>query len=158
MKNPMIFQVHNVKGTIQLASRLAAYLQPGCVITLEGELGAGKTSFTKGIAKGLKIDQVVNSPTFTLIKEYNGKFPLYHMDVYRLENGAEDIGFDDYFYGDGITVIEWAVNIQEYLPEAYLNIKIEKKEADQRSIIFEPHGELYIQVCEEFMKHENFSD
>src|SRR5699024_9340822 len=91
--------------TMKLAAKLASLLKPGDVITLEGDLGAGKTTFTKGIAHGLGVKRVVNSPTFTIIKEYSGELPLYHMDVYRLENSDEDIGFTDYFQADGISVV-----------------------------------------------------
>ena len=88
------------------------------MITLDGDLGAGKTTFTKGIAEGLGVKRTVNSPTFTIIKEYEGEsFPFYHMDVYRLENSDEDIGFDEYFNSDGVTVVEWATFIEEFLPQ-----------------------------------------
>lgn len=156
--NKNTFKVNNAEDTIHLASKLAKYLQPGDVITLEGELGAGKTVFTQGIAKGLEIKQIVNSPTFTIIKEYQGKYPLYHMDVYRLENGTEDLGFDEYFYGDGISIIEWASIIQDYLPNKYLNIKIEKLYDDIRRIVLEPHGERYIELSEEFINNESISN
>ncbi|KXG42560.1 tRNA (adenosine(37)-N6)-threonylcarbamoyltransferase complex ATPase subunit type 1 TsaE [Tepidibacillus infernus] len=158
MSKPYVFFTNDVFETQQLASKLAKYLHPGDVITLEGDLGAGKTSFTQGIAKGLEISQVVNSPTFTIIKEYYGRIPLYHMDVYRLEDGAEDLGFEEYFYGEGVTMIEWASMIHEFLPEELLNIKIEKISNDQRKITFEPKGERYIQLCEEFSRNEDFSD
>lgn len=97
----------SVKETQQMAERLARYLKPGDVLALDGDLGAGKTNFTQGLARGLGVTAVVNSPTFTIIKEYSGRYPLYHMDVYRLEDEWEDLGFDEYFYGDGITVVEW---------------------------------------------------
>src|SRR5699024_9416950 len=110
--------------TIRLAEKLASLLKPGDVITLEGDLGAGKTTFTKGIARRLGVKRVVNSATFTIVKEYAGELPLYHMDVYRLEDSEEDIGFSDYFDGDGISVVEWAQYIKDYLPGEYLNINI----------------------------------
>ena len=89
----------------------------GDVIALEGDLGAGKTAFTKGLAKGLGVTRTVNSPTFTIIKEYQGRLPLYHMDVYRVSESEEDLGFDEYFEGEGVTVVEWAHLIKEQLPE-----------------------------------------
>ncbi|PAV27687.1 tRNA (adenosine(37)-N6)-threonylcarbamoyltransferase complex ATPase subunit type 1 TsaE [Virgibacillus profundi] len=110
--------------TEQLAQKLATLLKPGDVVTLEGDLGAGKTTFTKGIANGLGVKRNVSSPTFTIIKEYEGELPLYHMDVYRLENSDEDIGFEEYFNGNGVSVVEWAQFIEEYLPDERLNIKI----------------------------------
>ncbi|OEG00256.1 tRNA (adenosine(37)-N6)-threonylcarbamoyltransferase complex ATPase subunit type 1 TsaE [Vulcanibacillus modesticaldus] len=158
MVNSYQFTANNVSETRQLASKLANYLKPGNVLTLEGGLGAGKTAFTQGLAIGLGITQIVNSPTFTIIKEYHGKYPLYHMDVYRLEDGYDDIGFEDYFYGDGITVIEWASIIKDILPKQYLNIRIEKSDDNKRRIFFEPNGDEYIQICEEFMANEYFGD
>lgn len=153
-----IAEANSYNRTLEIASKLAKYLGPGCVVTLEGELGAGKTTFTQGLAQGLEITQVVNSPTFTIIKEYQGRLPLYHMDVYRLGNGVEDLGYEEYFYGEGITVIEWASIIKNFLPEAYLNIKIDKLEGDNRAITFEPIGKVYIDVCEEFFNNEDFSN
>ena len=147
----------SVDDTLMIAGRLAKYLKPGNVITLEGDLGAGKTVFTQGLAKGLGINQIVNSPTFVIIKEYQGKMPLYHMDVYRLKEGIEDLGFDEYFYGNGITVVEWAHIIKDYLPEEYLNIKIIKLDDNIRNIIFEPYGNKYLKIYEEFVNNENFS-
>ncbi len=151
-------EVDSAEETQFIASKLSEYLVPGSVITLEGDLGIGKTVFTQGIAKGLGIQQVVNSPTFTIIKEYIGKFPLYHMDVYRLDGDHEDLGFEEYFFGEGITVIEWASIIKEYLPEEYLKIKLEQIDGDQRRITFMPKGERYEKLCKEFFNHENFSD
>src|SRR6185312_15215479 len=97
---------HVTKGpeeTHTFAKELGSLLKKEDVILLEGDLGAGKTTFTKGLAAGLGIKRNVNSPTFTIIKEYMGRLPLYHMDVYRVEDAFEDLGFDDYFYGDGVT-------------------------------------------------------
>src|SRR5690625_7498356 len=108
--------------TKALGKLLAEKLNKGDVITLDGDLGAGKTTFTKGLAQGLGVKRTVNSPTFTIVKEYPGELKLYHMDVYRLENSDEDIGFDEYFHGNGVTVIEWAQFIEEHLPEELLNI------------------------------------
>lgn len=135
--------------TFSFAENMAAHLKPGDVILLEGNLGAGKTTFTKGIAKGLGIHRTVNSPTFTIIKEYQGKIPLYHMDVYRLEDAQEDLGFDEYFEGDGVTVIEWAHFIKDQLPESFLEIRILRLEGDQRCIEAEPVGNRYVSLCEE---------
>ncbi|WP_227939917.1 tRNA (adenosine(37)-N6)-threonylcarbamoyltransferase complex ATPase subunit type 1 TsaE [Alkalihalobacillus deserti] len=104
-------------ATMELAEKLGEIVQPGDVITLEGDLGAGKTSFTKGLAKGLGVKRVVKSPTFTIIKEYKGRIPLYHMDVYRMEDDTEDLGLEEYFYGEGVSVIEWPCMILSQLPE-----------------------------------------
>ncbi|MEH7076237.1 tRNA (adenosine(37)-N6)-threonylcarbamoyltransferase complex ATPase subunit type 1 TsaE [Neobacillus drentensis] len=139
----------NSEETSQIAARLAAFLQPGDVIALEGDLGAGKTTFTKGLAQGLEIRKTVNSPTFTIIKEYKGKLPLYHMDVYRVADAYEDLGFDEYFEGDGVTVVEWAHLIEEQLPAERLTIFLYREEDDQRRVVFVPQGKRYEQLCKE---------
>lgn len=140
----------NAEDTQAFAKRLSSFLQPGDVITLEGDLGAGKTTFTKGLAVGLGIGRTVNSPTFTIIKEYHGKMPLYHMDVYRLEDSDEDLGFDEYFSSNGVTVIEWAHIIEEQLPSERLNIYLYHEGNDSRKIVLKPLGARYEQLCKEF--------
>jgi tRNA threonylcarbamoyladenosine biosynthesis protein TsaE len=135
--------------TFQFAARLATLLQPRDVICLEGDLGAGKTTFTKGLAKGLEIKKTVNSPTFTIIKEYKGRLPLYHMDVYRVSDAFEDLGFDEYFEGDGVTVVEWAHLIEEQLPEERLTIYLYHESLENRKIVFVPQGNRYEQLCKE---------
>ncbi|MBO8178812.1 tRNA (adenosine(37)-N6)-threonylcarbamoyltransferase complex ATPase subunit type 1 TsaE [Aeribacillus pallidus] len=140
---------HSLEETKSLAKTLATYLKPGDVLTLEGDLGAGKTTFTKGLAEGLGITKTVNSPTFTIIKEYHGNLPLYHMDVYRLEDTFEDLGFDEYFEGDGVTVVEWAHLIEEQLPDNRLEIQIFHQGQDVRKIVFTPLSERFEQICEE---------
>jgi len=129
------------KETKKFAATLATYLSPGDVITLEGDLGSGKTTFTQGLAIGLEVKRHVTSPTFTIIKEYHGRVPLYHMDVYRLENSDEDIGFDEYFYGDGVTVVEWATFIEDFLPRQRLNIHIEVIDETKRKIVCQTNDE-----------------
>ena len=115
--------ISSIEETERLAHTIASLLQPGDVLTLEGDLGAGKTTFTKGLAKGLGIQRTVNSPTFTILKQYeDGRIPLNHMDVYRLGDQAEDLGWDELFYGESVTVIEWAHLIQDELPENRLDI------------------------------------
>ncbi|MGM0754458.1 MAG: tRNA (adenosine(37)-N6)-threonylcarbamoyltransferase complex ATPase subunit type 1 TsaE [Bacillota bacterium] len=131
------------------AEKLATYLRPGDVLTLEGDLGAGKTTFTKGLAKGLGISKTVNSPTFTIIKEYRGRLPLYHMDVYRLDDSFEDLGFDEYFEGEGVTVVEWAHLIQDQLPKALLGLSIFREGDSERRIVLKPNGERYRELCKE---------
>jgi len=157
MKNYELI-THSENETWIFANKLAECLQPGDVITLEGDLGAGKTTFTKGLAKGLGITRTVNSPTFTIIKEYQGRLPLYHMDVYRLDEGGEDLGFDEYFEGDGVTVVEWAHLIEEYLPNVRLMITIYHHGDTDRRIVVQPIGPHYIQLCEELFADENFSN
>ncbi|MFC0026918.1 tRNA (adenosine(37)-N6)-threonylcarbamoyltransferase complex ATPase subunit type 1 TsaE [Neobacillus cucumis] len=135
--------------TSQFAEKLAEHLQPGDVIALEGDLGAGKTTFTKGLAKGLGVKKTVSSPTFTIIKEYKGKLPLYHMDVYRVLDAYEDLGFDEYFEGEGVTVVEWAHLIKEQLPEELLTIYLYHQGQDQRKMVLVPKGQRYEQLCKE---------
>ena len=138
-----------LEDTQLFSRRLASFLQPGDVLTLEGDLGAGKTAFTKGLAIGLGIQKNVNSPTFTIIKEYQGDMPLYHMDVYRLEDSYEDLGFDEYFHGNGVTVVEWAHLIEDQLPNERLNIYIYHQGNDSRKLVIKPMGERYEQLCKE---------
>ncbi|XXM71991.1 tRNA (adenosine(37)-N6)-threonylcarbamoyltransferase complex ATPase subunit type 1 TsaE [Lysinibacillus sphaericus] len=133
------------------AERLAQYLQPGDVITLEGDLGAGKTTFTKGLAKGLGVKRTVNSPTFTIIKEYKGRLPFYHMDVYRLDDSFEDLGFDEYFEGEGVTVVEWAHLIEDQLPAELLNLSIYREGDMSRRIVLKPYGQRYNELCKEIV-------
>ena len=135
--------------TDKFAAKLAGLLRPGDVIALEGDLGAGKTTFTKGLARGLEIKKTVNSPTFTIIKEYHGRMPLYHMDVYRVADSYEDLGFDEYFDGDGVTVVEWAHLIEEQLPTNRLTVFLFQEGQEKRKIVFEPRGERYEQLCKE---------
>ncbi|QHE54177.1 tRNA (adenosine(37)-N6)-threonylcarbamoyltransferase complex ATPase subunit type 1 TsaE [Pontibacillus sp. HMF3514] len=152
MEQTFTIQTQSPDETMDLSSRLGTLLQEGDVLTLEGDLGAGKTTFTKGLAKGLDVKRTVNSPTFTIVKEYKGRLPLYHMDVYRLEDSDEDIGFDEYFYGNGVSVIEWAHFIEEFLPSNRLDIRLSYLEGDMRSIKLMPKGDHYIRVCEELVK------
>ncbi|MGC5328705.1 tRNA (adenosine(37)-N6)-threonylcarbamoyltransferase complex ATPase subunit type 1 TsaE [Brevibacillus sp. SYSU BS000544] len=144
--------------TQQLAERMAAYLQPGFVITLEGDLGAGKTTFTQGLAKGLGITQVVNSPTFTIIKEYNGRLPLYHMDVYRVGDDVDSLGLDEYFFGDGVCVVEWASLIEDVLPEERLELFITVAGEQNRICRMTPKGKRYEALCEELGKDAHISN
>ena len=141
--NKVEIKTHSDEESMKLAARLATLLEPGDVITLEGELGTGKTTFTKGIAHGLGVKRMVTSPTFTIVKEYEGKLPLYHMDAYRLEHSEEDIGFSEYFNGDGISVVEWAQFIEYFLPAERLNIVISYLDEQSRLITFNPQGAHY---------------
>ncbi|HIV74550.1 MAG TPA: tRNA (adenosine(37)-N6)-threonylcarbamoyltransferase complex ATPase subunit type 1 TsaE [Candidatus Pseudogracilibacillus intestinigallinarum] len=148
----MVFQIttNNEDETKQLAFVLGKLLRRGDVLTLEGDLGAGKTTFTKGIAKGLGIKRNVTSPTFTILKQYEGTMPLYHIDAYRLEHSEEDIGFDEFIYGDGVTIIEWPMFIREYLPENIMKITIQFVEETKRTIKLELDMEREEQVQQAF--------
>lgn len=118
--------------TIELGQKIGSFLQKGDIIALQGTLAAGKTTFTKGIAKALEIEEDVTSPTFTLISEYAGKMPLYHMDVYRLDTAEDfiDLGAEELLYGDGISVIEWSEKILSELPKNSIFIKLETLPGD----------------------------
>lgn len=125
----------------ELGQQIAALLRPGDVLTLTGDLGAGKTCFTQGIGRGLGIKRPVTSPTFNLIKEYQGKYPLYHFDLYRIEEEEmTELGYEDYFYGEGITVIEWPEKAGSLLPAERLEIKISRGEGEKRIFHFFPLG------------------
>jgi tRNA threonylcarbamoyladenosine biosynthesis protein TsaE len=144
---------YNENETKGIAARLAAFLQAGDVVTLEGELGAGKTIFAKGIASGLGVKETISSPTFTMIKEYQGKIPFYHMDAYRLEHAEEDIGFDEYFEGDGVCVVEWASFIESFLPENRLGINISYVDEHTRKLQFTASNFYYEVVLNDLMGH-----
>jgi tRNA threonylcarbamoyladenosine biosynthesis protein TsaE len=145
-----VFFTNDTNETVRIARRLSELLSKSDVVTLEGDLGAGKTTFTKGLASGLGIKRNVNSPTFTIIKEYKGgRLPLYHMDVYRLEDADEDLGFDEYFHGDGITVVEWAHLIEDQLPCERLDIQILYVNDSTRKIMMTPYGSHYFDICKE---------
>ena len=131
-----------VEDTMELAENIESEKFPGMIICLDGELGSGKTVFSKAFAHAMGIDGVTSS-TFNIIKEYNGELPLYHMDVYRLEDGDESIGFDDYFKNEGICIIEWAELIEDSLPEERLDIKFRVIDEDTRIIKLTPHGQKY---------------
>lgn len=124
--------------TIRLGEQIAKKLKPGDVIALIGELGSGKTTLVKGIAKGLGVKdcRYVNSPSFVIIKEYRGRLPLYHFDVYRLDSLAsmDSLGYEEYFYGDGVCVVEWADKIKELLPKRHRDVTIRMIANGKRSI------------------------
>lgn len=138
-----------VEMTQNFAERLAGFLQPGDLLALEGDLGAGKTTFTQGLARGLGVRNVVNSPTFTIIKEYQGRLPLYHMDVYRVGDDVDSLGLDDYFFGEGVCVVEWASLIEDVLPPERLTIFLRTAGDEQRLIELVPQGDRYVRLCEE---------
>lgn len=155
---PLNFQVQTITETQELAEQLAKKVTAGAVLTLSGELGVGKTTFTKSFAAGLGITRIVNSPTFTMIKEYiDGRLPLYHMDVYRLEDSDEDLGFAEYFTGEGVCVVEWAEHIRAFLPAERLDIMITYVSESKRLIQCQPLTEEYFKMCKE-LADERISD
>ena len=138
----------SVKDTIRIAEDLESEKFPNMVICLYGELGSGKTVFTKGFANAMEIEDTITSPTFNIIKEYNsGELPLYHMDVYRLEETDESVGIEDYFNKGGITIIEWADIIKDRLPEKRLDIKVKFIDEDKRVLVLIPYGDEYEELC-----------
>ncbi|MFC1541979.1 tRNA (adenosine(37)-N6)-threonylcarbamoyltransferase complex ATPase subunit type 1 TsaE [Candidatus Latescibacterota bacterium] len=133
------FETKDEDGTLEIAYSFGKTLTPGTVIALNGELGAGKTVFTRGVAKAFNVEEKVTSPTFTLINEYKGEIPIYHMDFYRLNSIKEilDIGVEDYFYGDGICLVEWAEKMGEIFPEKAVTIVIKLSKNNNRDIVIE---------------------
>ena len=143
----MVIETHDPEETFEAGRKIGMNAKPGQIYTLTGDLGVGKTVFTQGVAAGLGITEPVNSPTFTIIQEYeDGRLPFYHFDVYRIADleEMEEIGYDDYFFGQGICLIEWAELIEEILPEKRIEVTIEKdldKGFDYRKITIEERGE-----------------
>lgn len=144
----MIIETFSSEETAELGRKIGRLVQPGDIICLNGDLGVGKTVFTQGIADGLEIDDSICSPTFTLIQEYEqGRIPLYHFDVYRISGpwDMDDLGYEDYFFGNGVCLVEWGCLIEELLPEDTIMITIEKdleKGLDYRKITISKDFEL----------------
>lgn len=137
------------EDTLEIAENIESEKFPGMVICLDGELGSGKTVFVKGFAKALGIKETVTSPTFSLVKEYyDGEMPLFHMDVYRLDDSNKNFGLDDYLNQDGVCIIEWPEMIENQLPEERLDIKIRVIDDETRVLVFTPYGQQYEELCE----------
>lgn len=140
------FTTTSAEETVELGKKIGSFLKKGDIIAMQGTLGAGKTTITKGIAQALGINETITSPTFCLISEYEGKMPLYHMDVYRLD-GAEDfanLGTEDMLYGEGVSIIEWSEKIMEELPHKTIILKLEPHDDGTRTITIKnwPYGEI----------------
>lgn len=140
----MEIKTFSVEETIDIGERLGKILEKGDIVTLNGDLGAGKTHLTKGIAKGLGVEDYVTSPTFTIVNEYIGRYPLYHFDVYRIDDIYEmyEIGFEEYIYGDGVSIIEWSNNIKAILPENTIDILINRVDDNIRLITISSNRKL----------------
>ncbi len=136
------------KETIDLGYKIGKKLQKGMCITLVGDLAGGKTTFTKGIGKALNIKEVINSPTFTILKIYSGDIKLFHIDAYRLEGCEYDLGLDEYL-DEGVMIVEWPVYYKDYLPKEYLEISFKYIDDNTREIIFNPIGDKYKELIEE---------
>lgn len=138
----------SVEDTLELAQNIESEKFPKMIICLEGELGSGKTVFVKGFAGALGIEDTITSPTFNLVKEYqSGELPLYHMDVYRLDDNANSEQFEEYFNKDAVSIIEWADIIKDAIPEERLELKFTIVDENTRIITVKPYGEMYEELC-----------
>lgn len=147
MDNTYKITTHSDAETVEIAQNLESEKFPNMVICLYGDLGSGKTVFTKGFAGAMGIDEIT-SPTFNIIKEYYGELPLYHMDVYRTNGDVDSLGLEEYFNKNGVTIIEWAEMINEHLPEERLDITFKVIDENTRVIVIVAHGEKYQNICE----------
>ena len=149
-----IYETNGAEETFEVGMRLAKEAKAGDIYCLDGDLGTGKTVFSQGFAAGLGIKEAVNSPTFTIVCEYEeGRLPLYHFDVYRIGSSDEmyDIGYEEYINGEGVCIIEWANLIEDILPDEYLHIELKYKDMS-REMILNPVGEKYEKIVEELTK------
>ena len=148
MNNTYKITTRSDQETIEVAQNLESEKFPNMVICLNGDLGSGKTVFTKGFASAMAIEDVT-SPTFNIIKEYIGELPLYHIDVYRTNGKIDNLGIEEYFDKGGVTIIEWAEMIEDILPEERLDITFKITGENSRIMVITPHGEKYLRVCED---------
>ena len=148
------FISHGAAQTQRLGARLGELLEAGDVLLLEGDLGAGKTVLAQGVAQGLGIQDPVTSPTFTLIHEYEGRLPLYHVDLYRLADAADaaNIGLEEYVYGDGVTIIEWPDRAAGLVPDDHLAIALRPIADTKRALRLMPHGARYTALVAQFKR------
>ena len=154
----MIIIANNLQDTDEIGKIIGENLLSGTVICLEGDLGAGKTTLTQSIARGLSIDEYVTSPTFTIIKEYSGRLNLYHMDAYRLDSEEDmyDLGYDEYINSDGVCIIEWASKIKNLIPKSAINITINiNYDNDCREIFINGEGVQFNKIKEGLKNYEN---
>ncbi len=151
-QNILDFISHSEAQTRRLGVRLASLLKPGDVLALVGELGTGKTRWVQGICLGLDVTEPVVSPSFTLVNEYDGRWPVYHIDLYRLADPAEvfTFGLEDYLYGSGISLIEWADRAREFLPANYLTVELYHLEESKRRVVLRPHGRRFVSLLDEY--------
>ena len=142
--------MHDEMDTIELAQNIESEKFQNMVICLYGDLGSGKTVFAKAFAHAMGIEGVTSS-TFNIIKEYKGELPLYHMDVYRVDGNFHNLGIEEYFDKGGVTIIEWADLIKDYLPEERLDIKFRVIDENTRVLVLKPHGLEYENICEDII-------
>ena len=144
--------INNSNEIIQLGEKIGKLAIPNMVITMTGDLGAGKTTMTKGIALGLGITEIVNSPTFTIMKIYQGSLTLYHLDVYRITDPYSDFELEEYFENNGVCVIEWAQQVQPILPDDLFEIEIFDLGDNKREVILKSNSEKYINIIQEVIQ------
>jgi len=147
--------ISNSPGQTQrLGRRLGALAEAGDVFLLSGELGSGKTCLVQGIAWGLGVEEYATSPSFVLVRPYEGRLPLYHIDFYRLDDIAEiaDLGLEEYLWGDGVCAVEWAEKALALLPEEHLLIRLEHVATNKRRLLLEPRGNRYIELLSSFSR------
>ena len=144
-------EIHSKQETEAFGLKLGSLLNEGMCITLSGDLGAGKTTLTKSIGKAIGVNKTINSPTFTILKIYHGKFPLYHIDAYRLEGIEQDLGFDEFIDGDGVCVIDWHDYMANQLPDQRLEITIHNGSDENREFICTALGSKYEEIVEKLI-------
>ena len=148
MDNTYKITTHSDEETIEIAQNLESEKFPNMVICLNGDLGSGKTVFTKGFASAMGIDEVT-SPTFNIVKQYYGELPLNHIDVYRTNGDVESLGLDEMFHSNSVTIIEWAEMIPDYLPSERLEINFRITGDNDRVLVIKAYGDKYQSVCED---------
>ena len=148
MDNTYKITTHSDEETIEVAQNIESEKFPNMVICLNGDLGSGKTVFTKGFASAMGIDEIT-SPTFNIVKEYYGELPLNHIDVYRTNGDVASLGLDELFYSNGVTIIEWAEMIEDHLPKERLDINFKITGENTRVMVIKPYGEKYQALCED---------
>ena len=154
----LIIITKSSEETKNIGKEVGKLTMPGDLLAFYGELGTGKTCFIQGISQELEVKDYVTSPSFTIINEYQGKIPIYHFDLFRLNNEEEilELGYQEYFYGEGLTLIEWAEKIEQLLPKEHLKIVIKFKDRDKRTISFIPQGDRFDNFLKELIRIENF--
>ncbi len=150
----MKIKVNDLKDTERIGKIISRCLDEGTVLCLDGDLGVGKTALTQFIAKNFGVKEYITSPTFNIIKEYEGRLPFYHMDVYRVdsEDDMYDLGYDEYIYSEGVTIIEWSHKIKDILPDERISIEIQRLDDTSRIMIIEGKGKTYDKLAEELKK------
>lgn len=143
------YKTNSFEETIELGKKIGTFLHPGDVVLLTGDLSAGKTTLTKGIGISLGVTKIINSPTFTIVKEYYGTYPLYHLDLYRLNGLNTDFDLEEFIGGDGICVIEWPYQVKEILPKEYLEVNLKRLSEFERHIEVKSNGSYYEEVIKQ---------